>query len=102
MKRTVLSQNTLVPLSLVMAVFGGAYKFAQVSLATEVNKAGIADVTTTVKEMQKSVMVSLSDQSANVNEMRTQLMILDSKFNALAETLKTFHADERRLKRRGD
>ena len=95
-----ISEKTVVPLSLAFMLFAGVYKFAQVSLATEVQQKDIGAISAQVKDIQTSVMVDLKDQSANIVELKQQVLILDSKLNLISESLKSIHSNK--LRQRGD
>ena len=86
-KATIITQASLLPLSLVLALAGGVYKFAEVSLAAETTRKDLEALSATVKDIQKSVVVSLNDQSSNIAELHTQVLLLDSKLTNIQETL---------------
>lgn len=87
-KTAIITQATLVPISLVMALAGGVYKFAEVSMAAEVTRRDLETLSASVKDMQRSVVLNLNDQSSNISELRTQLLLLDSKLTNIQDTLK--------------
>lgn len=99
---TKITKATMIPLGFaVSAIGGGAYKFAEVSIAAETVQKEVDQVEATVKEMQKSVVVNMNDQSSSLAEMRLQLMIMDTKLNAITESVKSMRR-ERRLRDRDD
>lgn len=96
-KRTIFSENTLIPVSLVLTLLGAAYLFARVMFATDANAENIADLQSSMKTMQTEIIVNLRDNSANLYELKTQITMLDTKLQSVSERLNRM--DERQKKR---
>lgn len=75
-----LTENTLVPVSLVLTICAGIYAFAKVSLATDVN-------TRDIQSMQEDVMRNLKEQSLLLNDLRAQTAGIDAKLDSLSDRL---------------
>lgn len=81
--KSVLSEKTVIPLSFVVTICAGIYMFARVSSATEVNARDTEDLRADLKSLQSEVLVALKDQQANIYEIRTQGIILDTKMSLM-------------------
>lgn len=87
MRRVILSEKTLLPISAITVIASIVYMFARVSFATETNRKDLDELTGSVKEMQTSVMVDLRDQSATLMELRAQILLMDVKLSSMDDKL---------------
>ena len=87
---TTISEKTKVPLSFVLVLLGGGGWLAKISFAEDQNEKNLSALSSSVKELQTSVMVDLRDQAANISELRTQNMVIDARIEAFQARFERF------------
>lgn len=86
-KRSILSENTLIPVSFVITIGTGIYFFSRLMFATDAHGEDIAELQSSIKSMQQEVIIGLRDQSASLAELRSQVIMLDTKLSSVSERL---------------
>jgi uncharacterized membrane-anchored protein YhcB (DUF1043 family) len=93
------TEKTLVPLSLVIAIGGGIYKFSEQSFATEQTTKDLAETKQALRETSENVTEHLKRQGELLGDIRMQMAAIDARLSTLSEYLKVVRATESRRSR---
>lgn len=99
MKKFILSENTLMPVSLVITMAGAIYWIASVSFATDENARDIAAIVQTVQSGNDEISGALKEQSETLGNLRSQVSAVDARLQALGDYIRHENA---RLRKRDD
>lgn len=87
-KRFILSENTLIPMSLVITLAGGIYWLAQVQFATAQNKQDVQALSESEEKLRDSLALSMQKQGDLLFQIQSQVSALDAKIQVLVRYAK--------------
>lgn len=97
-----ITEKTLVPISLVLAIGGGVYKFSEQSFATDQTTKDVAALRESLRESQEKVSDQLEQQSQILGDVRVQVSGINARLDSLTEYMRATRLETRRLRTRED